>query len=87
VDKLIAFYKNMNEVLKQTSKDIEDSARAERTMFDATLKREREMSENDFANPYSEEELEEIAMKQVENSATRQRRDSAIERLEAALDG
>jgi len=86
VDKLITFFKNMNEVLKQTSKDIEDSARAERTMFDATLKREREMSEADGLN-YSEEELEEIAMKQVENSASRQRRDSAIERLEAALDG
>jgi len=86
VDKLIAFYKNLNEVLKQTSKDIQDSASAERTMFDATLQRERQMSESDGLN-YSEEELEEIAMKQVENSALRQRRDNAIERLEAALDG
>jgi len=86
VDKLIAFYKNLNEVLKQTSKDIQDSASAERTMFDATLQRERQMSEADGLN-YSEEELEEIAMKQVENSASRQRRDNAIERLEAALDG
>tara|TARA_R100000995_G_scaffold51697_2_gene25017 strand:- start:246 stop:506 length:261 start_codon:yes stop_codon:yes gene_type:complete len=86
VDELIAFYKNLNEVLKQTSKDIQDSASAERTMFDATLQRERQMSEADGLN-YSEEELEEIAMKQVENSASRQRRDNAIERLEAALDG
>jgi len=86
VDKLIAFYKNLNEVLKQTSKDIQDSASAERTMFDATLQRERQMSEADGLN-YSEEELEEIAIKQVENSASRQRRDNAIERLEAALDG
>lgn len=86
MDKLIAFYKNLNEVLKQTSKDIQDSASAERTMFDATLQRERQMSESDGLN-YSEEELEEIAMKQVENSALRQRRDNAIERLEAALDG
>lgn len=86
MDKLIAFYKNLNEVLKQTSKDIQDSASAERTMFDATLQRERQMSEADGLN-YSEEELEEIAMKQVENSALRQRRDNAIERLEAALDG
>lgn len=86
MDKLIAFYKNLNEVLKQTSKDIQDSASAERTMFDATLQRERQMSEADGLN-YSEEELEEIAMKQVENSASRQRRDNAIEKLEAALDG
>ena len=86
MDKLIGFYKNLNEVLKQTSKDIQDSASAERTMFDATLQRERQMSESDGLN-YSEEELEEIAMKQVENSALRQRRDNAIERLEAALDG
>lgn len=86
MDKLIAFYKNLNEVLKQTSKDIQDSASAERTMFDATLQRERQMSEADGLN-YSEEELEEIAIKQVENSASRQRRDNAIERLEAALDG
>ncbi len=86
MDELIAFYKNLNEVLKQTSKDIQDSASAERTMFDATLQRERQMSEADGLN-YSEEELEEIAMKQVENSASRQRRDNAIERLEAALDG
>ena len=86
MDKLIAFYKNLNEVLKQTSKDIQDSASAERTMFDATLQRERQMSEADGLN-YSEEELEEIAIKQVENSASRQRRDNARERLEAALDG
>ena len=55
-------------------------------MYDATLQREKEMAKADGLD-YSDEELEGIVMKQIENSPARQRRDSAIERLEEALDG
>lgn len=85
-DSLVNFFKNLLVVQKQTTKDILSAAQAERTMYDATLQREKEMAKADGLD-YSDEELEGIVMKQIENSPARQRRDSAIERLEEALDG
>ena len=85
-DGYIEYLKNLILVQKQTTKSIESAADAERTMFDVTLQREKKMNERDGSS-YSDEEMEEIAMKQVENSPARKDRDTAIELLEEAYLG
>ena len=82
----IKYLENLLKNLKEVTKSISGSAQAQRAMYDVVLKRERKMSEIDGLD-YSDEELEELAMIQVNNSPTGKQIEVSIDKLEDAYLG
>ncbi len=82
----IKYLENILKNTKEVTKSISESAQAQRAMYDVVLERERKMSEIDGLD-YSDEELEELAMIQVNNSPTGKQIEVSIDKLEDAYLG
>lgn len=82
----IKYLENILKNLKEVTKSISESAQAQKSMYEVVLERERMMSERDGLD-YSDEELEELAMIQVNNSPTGKQIEVSTDKLEDAYLG
>ena len=82
----IKYLENILKNLKEVTKSISESAQAQKSMYEVVLERERKMSERDGLD-YSDEELEELAMIQVNNSPVGKQIEVSIDKLEDAYLG
>ena len=82
----IKYLENILKNLKEVTKSISESAQAQKSMYEVVLDRERKMSERDGLD-YSDEELEELAMIQVNNSPVGKQIEVSIDKLEDAYLG
>tara|TARA_Y100000361_G_scaffold120082_1_gene111686 strand:+ start:724 stop:987 length:264 start_codon:yes stop_codon:yes gene_type:complete len=82
----IKYLENILKNLKEVTKSISESAQAQKSTYEVVLDRERKMSERDGLD-YSDEELEELAMIQVNNSPTGKQIEVSIDKLEDAYLG
>lgn len=79
----IKYLENILKNTKEVTKSISESAQAQKSMYEVVLERERKMSDIDGLD-YSDEELEELAMIQVNNSPTGKQIEVSIDKLEDA---
>ncbi len=82
----IKYLENLLKNLKEVTKSISESAQAQKSTYEVVLDRERKMSERDGLD-YSDEELEELAMIQVNNSPVGKQIEVSIDKLEDAYLG
>ena len=82
----IKYLENLLKNLKEVTKSISESAQAQKSTYEVVLDRERKMSERDGLD-YSDEELEELAMIQVNNSPTGKQIEVSTDKLEDAYLG
>tara|TARA_R100000231_G_scaffold88704_2_gene67158 strand:- start:637 stop:900 length:264 start_codon:yes stop_codon:yes gene_type:complete len=82
----IKYLENILKNLKEVTKSISESAQAQKSTYEVVLDRERKMSERDGLD-YSDEELEELAMIQVNNSPVGKQIEVSIDKLEDAYLG
>ncbi len=82
----IKYLENILKNLKEVTKSISESAQAQKSTYEVVLDRERKMSERDGLD-YSDEELEELAMIQVNNSPAGKQIEVSIDKLEDAYLG
>ena len=82
----IKYLENLLKNQKEVTKSISESAQAQKSMYEVVLERERMMSDRDGLD-YSDEELEELAMIQVNNSPTGKQIEVSIDKLEDAYLG
>ena len=82
----IKYLENLLKNLKEVTKSISGSAQAQKSMYEVVLDRERKMSDRDGLD-YSDEELEELAMIQVNNSPAGKQIEVSIDKLEDAYLG
>ncbi len=82
----IKYLENLLKNLKEVTKSISESAQAQKSTYEVVLDRERKMSEMDGLD-YSDEELEELAMIQVNNSPAGKQIEVSIDKLEDAYLG
>jgi len=82
----IKYLENLLKNQKEVTKSISESAQAQKSMYEVVLERERMMSDRDGLD-YSDEELEELAMIQVNNSPAGKQIEVSIDKLEDAYLG
>jgi len=82
----IKYLENILKNLKEVTKSISESAQAQKSTYEVVLDREKKMSERDGLD-YSDEELEELAMIQVNNSPVGKQIEVSIDKLEDAYLG
>ena len=82
----IKYLENLLKNQKEVTKSISESAQAQKSTYEVVLDRERKMSERDGLD-YSDEELEELAMIQVNNSPVGKQIEVSIDKLEDAYLG
>ena len=82
----IKYLENILKNLKEVTKSISESAQAQKSMYEVVLERESKMSDMDGLD-YSDEELEELAMIQVNNSPAGKQIEVSIDKLEDAYLG
>ena len=82
----IKYLENILKNLKEVTKSISESAQAQKSTYEVVIERERMMSDRDGLD-YSDEELEELAMIQVNNSPAGKQIEVSIDKLEDAYLG
>ena len=82
----IKYLENLLKNQKEVTKSISESAQAQKSTYEVVLDREKKMSERDGLD-YSDEELEELAMIQVNNSPVGKQIEVSIDKLEDAYLG